>query len=177
MASCEWLLKGVKWGSKRMGNSSSRKRKQWSEGPQGSSTDVEPRNRDFSPWRWVVQQHSWVFKVFKVEIYARYNIRHSAEKLNLTWKPTPKAVIIGMYDQDRRNRKYFCQNLSKWLLWWGTEWMCCTTPSLSKDNFWNGSIKNGNKTIYRILVMRAKIKGVTMFRIVLFWFCFCCFCF
>ena len=69
-----------------------------------------------------------------------------------------------MYDQDRRNRKYFCQNLSKWLLW-GREWMCCTTPSLSKDNFWNGSIKNGNKTIYRILAMRAKIKGVTMFRI------------
>jgi len=34
-----------------MGNSSSRKRKQWSEGPQGSSTDVEPRTRDFSPWR------------------------------------------------------------------------------------------------------------------------------
>jgi len=33
-----------------MGNSSSRKRKQWSEGP-GSSTDVEPRVRDFSPWR------------------------------------------------------------------------------------------------------------------------------
>jgi len=33
-----------------MGNSSSRKRKQWSEGP-GSSTDVEPRARDFSPWR------------------------------------------------------------------------------------------------------------------------------
>ena len=29
----------------------------------------------------------------------------------------------------------------------------------------------------RILVIRTNIKGVTMFRIVLFWFCFCSFCF
>ena len=43
--------------------------------------------------------------------------------------------------------------------------------------FWNGSIKNGNKNIFRILIRNPLIEGVTTNKIYLFCCCFGCFCF